>query len=119
MPCPSRTKTVQGEVFMFTWLVRSIMLATVLLWISGCSTILPERKVPAESPKILEEDVPDSGSVRPKSDDDQAPSNLEGPASPPAEYVPPGSRPPRRLPFKDRRLERGMNFPGTREPYSA
>lgn len=81
--------------------------------------MLPERKVPAESPRIQEEDVPDRGSVHPRPDAGQEQPNLDVPASPPAEIVPPGSRPPRRLPFKDRRLERGMEFPRTGEPYLA
>jgi len=102
---------------MFTWLVRLMLPVAVLLWFPCCSTMVPERKVPTDIPRILEEDVPDSGSVHPKSDEGQPPSNLETPATPPAEITPPGSRPPRRLPFKDRTLERGMDFHRTSERY--
>jgi hypothetical protein len=109
---PYWSKVMQGEVSMFMWLVRSTLLVTVLLWVSGCSTILPERKTPVESPKILEEDLP-----APKSEDGQAPSHLDFPASPQQEGSPPGTRPPRRLKFRDRGLERGMDFPGPGEPY--
>ena len=101
---------------MLTWLVRSLLPVAVLMWVSCCSTMVPERKVPTESPRILEEDVPDRGSVHPKSDEGQPPFNLETPAIPPTEITPPGSRPPRRLPFKDRSLERGKDFPRTGEP---
>jgi hypothetical protein len=104
---------------MLMWLVRLLLLVAVLLWVSGCSTMVPERKVPTESPRILEEDVPDGGAVHPKPDEGREPSDMESPAAPPGEITPPGSRPPRRLPFKDRGLERGMDFPRTGEPYVA
>jgi len=82
--------------------------------------MLPERKAPADSQRILEEDVPDSGTVQPKPDESQPPSNLEHPsAPPPEESLPPGSRPPRRLKFRDRGMERGWDFPGTNEPFVA
>jgi len=117
IPCPSRAKVIQGEVLMFMWLVRLTLLVAVLGWVSGCSTMLPERKVPTESPKILEEDVQGGSSVHPKPEEGQAPSNLDLPAAPPPEGSPPGSWPPRRLKFRDRGLERGMEFRRTGEPY--
>jgi hypothetical protein len=107
---------MQGEVFMFRWLVRLILPVAFLVWVPCCSTMVPERKVHPENPRILEEDVPD-GSIHPKSDEEQTPSDLETPTIPPSDITPPGSRPPRRLPFKDRSLDRGMNFPRTGEPY--
>jgi len=81
--------------------------------------MLPERKAPADSQRILEEDVPDSGTVQPRPDESQPPLNLEHPAAPPAESLPPGSRPPRRLKFRDRGMERGWDFPGKNEPFVA
>jgi hypothetical protein len=81
--------------------------------------MLPERKAPADSQRILEEDVPDSGKVQPRPDESQPPSNLESPGGPPAETLPPGSRPPRRLKFRDRGMDRGWDFPGKNEPFVA
>ena len=85
-----------------------------LFW--GCSAIVPERKAPADRPKIIEEDVTDDRATRPNIAD-EAPQSAE--EAPPA--VQPEHRSPRRFMWRDRKGSvKGWESPtegsGGREP---
>jgi hypothetical protein len=92
------------------WLaLRTWTIVCIAAGIWGCATMVPERKVPLEKSRIQEEDITE-GQAAP-SPGPEEPANVQPapapgyPSESPFQPAEPGSRPPRRLKFRDRGFE--------------
>lgn len=99
-----------------TRMLQTCLILVVTAGICGCATMVPERKIPVEKPRIQEEDVTEgqpgsygAGEEQPPPMPGVAPSP---PIETPSQPIEPGSRPPRRIPFRDRRSDRADGSTG-------
>lgn len=89
--------------------LRTWAVVCIFAGVFGCAAIVPERRVPLEKSRIQEEDITDGQSHG----NTEEPAHVQpeiAPGSPqesPLQPMEPGSRPPRRLKFRDRGYEPG------------
>jgi len=108
--CSGEPQAENGEFALMTWSPRTLLILLVTAGIWGCAAMVPERRIPVEKPGIQEEDVTEgqSGKFGGTEEPAQVPSEVSpgAPAETPYQPLEPGSRPPRRIPFRDRRSDR-------------